>query len=146
MAVYEGCTEEISASNARIGSTLPKIKLFTQSNNLNISIEAQISQLMEDVELNPYYNDGLEVAIAYIKHKSSKSPFKTCSEVCLESTRKIVILLKMIEWRLFGIGEATAGMYLAYHFSSLGTYFGDNEGRNSNSHHYAKVMIFFLLV
>ena len=137
ISVYEECTAEISASNKRIETTLPNIELFTHVNNLNISIQAQITQLMEDVELNPYWNDGLEVAIAYIKHKSSKDTFISCSDVqgCLESTRKIVVQLKMIEWRLFGIGQATAGLYLAQHFSTLGPYFGDNEGRNPNPHH-----------
>ena len=138
ISVYEECTSEISASNTRIQSTLPKIKEFVYANNLSMSIQAQLTQLMEDVELNPYKNDGLEVAIAYIKQtSSSNSPFKTCSEVqgCLESTRKVVVQLKMIEWRLFGIGQATAGVYLAYHYSKLGPYYGDLEGRNPKSHH-----------
>ena len=72
ISVYEECTAEISASNTRIKSTLPKIKEFAYFNNLNMSIQAQITQLMEDIQLNPYWNDGLEVAIAYIKQKSSK--------------------------------------------------------------------------
>ena len=100
-----------------------------------MSIQAQISQLMEDVVLNPYMNDGLEVAIAFIKDESSKSSFIECSEPrgCLEMTRKIVVQLKMIEWRMFGIGQSTAGLFLAYHFSNVGPYFGDIEGRNPNS-------------
>ena len=136
IGIFEECTEEISGSNARIKNILPRIQAFTQSNNLTINLQAEIAQLMEDVELNPYSNDGLEVAIAYIEKKITRSSPATCSEVqgCLESTRKIVVQLKMIEWRLFGIGEATAGAYLAYHFSKLGPYFGDVEGRNPNSH------------
>ena len=134
ITIFEECTAEISASNARIKYILPRIQAFTQSNNLTINLQAEIAQLMEDVELNPYSNDGLEVVIAYIENKMTRSV--TCSEIqgCLESTRKIVIQLKMIEWRLYGIGEATAGAYLAYHYSKLGPYFGDVEGRNSNSH------------
>ena len=31
----------------------------------------------------------------------------------------------MIEWGVFGHGEATAGMYLAYHQSTLGYYLGN---------------------
>ena len=136
IGIFEECTEEISGSNARIKNILPRIQAFTQSNNLTINLQAEITQLMEDVELNPYSNDGLEVAIAYIEKKITRSSPATCSEVqgCLESTRKIVVQLKMIEWRLFGVGEATAGAYLAYHFSKLGPYFGDVEGRNPNSH------------
>ena len=134
--IFEECSAEIIASNSRIKSTIPKIEVFTQVNGLNLSIQAEIGQLMENVKMDPYYNDGLEVAIAYIKQKTSESPLINCSEVegCLESTRKIVVQLKMIEWRLFGIGQATAGLYLAQHFSTLGQYFGDNEGRNPNPH------------
>ena len=137
MVLYEQCTAEISNSNPRIASTLPKIKRYGYTNNLNMSIQAQISQLMEDVVLHPYTNDGLEVAIAFIKDKSSKSSFVECSEAngCLEITRQIVVQLKMIEWRIFSIGQSTAGMFLAYHFSKLGPYFGDIEGRNPNSCH-----------
>ena len=93
LSVYEECTIEISESNARIKSTLPKIKEFAYFNNLNMSIQAQITQMMENVQLNPYINDGLEVAIAYIKQTVSNSQLKTCSELpeCLESTRKVVV-------------------------------------------------------
>ena len=145
IAVYEGCTAEISASNAKVKYVLPKIQAITQSNNLTINLQAEVTQLMEDVEFNPYANDGLEVAITYIEKKITRHLPVTCSEVqgCLESTRKIVVLLKMIEWRLLGIGEATAGLYLAYHYSMIGPYFGDVEGKNPNSHHKAKVVIFY---
>ena len=87
---------------------------------------------MENIELSPYKNNGVDVAIAYIKQTASNLSLKTCSELrgCLESTRKVVVQLKMIEWRLFGIGQATAGLYLAYHYSMLGPYYGDLEGRN----------------
>ena len=88
---------------------------------------------MEDVELNPYTNNGLEVAIAYIEETVSNFPVKTEVRRCLECTRKVVVQLKMIEWRLFGIGQAAAGVYLAHHYSKLGPYYGNFEGRNPNS-------------
>ena len=34
----------------------------------------------------------------------------------------------MLEWGLFGLGEATAGLFLAHHYSNLGPYFGDLKG------------------
>ena len=34
----------------------------------------------------------------------------------------------MLEWGLFGLGEATAGLFIAYHYSKLGPYFGDLDG------------------
>ena len=39
-----------------------------------------------------------------------------------------MIRLKMLEWGLFGLGEATAGLFIAYHYSKLGPYFGDLDG------------------
>ena len=33
----------------------------------------------------------------------------------------------MIEWGVFGHGDATAGMYLAYHQSTLGYYLGKDH-------------------
>ena len=49
---------------------------------------------------------------------------------CLEVTREVVIRLKMIEWGLFGLGSASAGLYVAEHFLKLGPYFGDLGGSN----------------
>ena len=33
---------------------------------------------------------------------------------------------KLFEWGIFGLGDATAGMFLAHHFSKIGAYFGNN--------------------
>ena len=49
---------------------------------------------------------------------------------CYETTRKIVLHLKMIEWKFFGLGDGTAGMFLANHYSEIGPYFGDKSGHN----------------
>ena len=32
----------------------------------------------------------------------------------------------MFEWGIFGLGDGTAGMFLAHHFSKIGSYFGNN--------------------
>ena len=81
--------------------------------------------------ISPDLSTGLEKAIEYIKNVSSTSPhFQDCSEKagCLKNTREVVIRLKMIEWGLFGLGQATSGWFLAYHYSKLGPYFGDLDG------------------
>ena len=49
---------------------------------------------------------------------------------CYETTRKIVLQLKMIEWGIYGLGDGTAGMFLANHYSTLGPYFGDKFGHD----------------
>ena len=46
----------------------------------------------------------------------------------LEDTREILVRLKMLEWGLFGLGQSTAGLFLAHHYSKMGLYFGDQKG------------------
>ena len=49
---------------------------------------------------------------------------------CLKATREVVIRLKMMQWGIFGLGTASAGLYLANNFLNLGKYFGDTTGSN----------------
>ena len=49
---------------------------------------------------------------------------------CYETTRKIVLQLKMIEWGIYGLGDGTAGMFLANHYSTLGPHFGNKFGHD----------------
>ena len=59
------------------------------------------------------------------------SDSKYCIEKhCLEITREVVVRLKMIEWGYFGLGTASAGLYVAENFLHLGPYFGDKGGSN----------------
>ena len=69
-------------------------------------------------------------SIEYIKNTSSVSQHVvSCLETsdCLETKREVVVRLKMIEWGLLGLGEATAGLYLAFHYGKLGPYFGNKD-------------------
>ena len=50
--------------------------------------------------------------------------------LCFETMRKIVLQLKMAEWGIYGIGDGTAGTFLAQHFATLGPYFGDLDPFN----------------
>ena len=128
---YQDCTTEISQSNARIYGNLQAIEVFAANNTFsNLAIQKHLGESIEDVKLGPYGSDGLEVAINHIKNESSISAAVVCYEIngCIETTRYIVIQLKMIEWGLFGLGEAMPGMFLAHHFSKIGQYFGDLDG------------------
>ena len=49
---------------------------------------------------------------------------------CYDTTRKIVLQLKMIEWGIYGLGDGAAGMFLANHYSTLGSYFGNKFGHD----------------
>ena len=86
---------------------------------------------MEEIKVQPNPSNGLEQAITYIKNLTKIS--KQCSSCInvtkgLEETREVVVRLKMMEWGIFGLGEASAGLYLAYHYATLGPYFGGVEG------------------
>ena len=35
----------------------------------------------------------------------------------------------MIEWGIYGLGESTAGMFLAFYYSAVGPYFGNEDGK-----------------
>ena len=128
---YQECTNQISQSNARIYGSKTAIEIYAANNLFSmVEIQTLLGELMEDVEVSPFGSSGLEAAMNRIKKDSSLSSTVVCSEIvgCAETTRHIVIQLKMIKWGLFGVGEATAGMYLAQHYSRLGTYFGDMDG------------------
>ena len=52
------------------------------------------------------------------------------SHLCHETTRRILLQLMMIKWGLFGLGDGTAGTFLANHYSILGPYFGNTNGND----------------
>ena len=128
-ATFIACTSQISFSNARIHGSMSDIEIFASIHQYsNMTIQAQLGQLMEDVELNPFSSVALEKAINYIKKESSSfTSESSCLQQshCRQVIRKIILQLKMIEWGLFGLGESTAGMYLANYFTQIGPYFGN---------------------
>ena len=128
---YEDCTKKISQSNARIIGNLQAIESFAAQNvNSKQEIQIYLGELMEDIEFGPYGSHGLETAINYIREESSSAAAVSCPHkiACAETTRFIIIQLKMIEWGIFGLGEGTAGMFLAHHYSKVGPFFGDMDG------------------
>ena len=131
---FTQCTEEISSSNIRILGSLGDIEVFA-ANNLNstMEIQNQLGQIMEDVHLNPSLSDGLDIALIFFKKGASFfTNVESCSQIsdCQKAVREIVLQLKMIEWGFYGLGEATAGMFVAYHYSTLGPYFGNINDHN----------------
>ena len=128
---YESCTSQISLSNTRIFGNLPDIQVFAVNHDTTLPLNIQLELVTEDVEISPDLSKGLEKAIEYIKNVSSTSPhFPICAEKvgCMKNTREVVVRLKMIEWGLFGLGQATSGWFIAYHYSKIGPYFGDLDG------------------
>lgn len=128
---YQNCTSQITGSNVMIDENVPHIEIFALHHNKEMSIQVQLEQEVESVITFPDTSLGLQQAINYIKSVSYEhNPIYSCYDTadCFEVTREIVVRLKMIEWGLFGLGEATAGLYLAYHFSKIGPYFGEGVG------------------
>ena len=55
------------------------IKIFSVQNHTSLSIQVQLEQITENVEIVPDLSEGLETAIAYIKNVSDKSEhFPSC--------------------------------------------------------------------
>ena len=88
---------------------------------------------MDKAHLTQFKSNGFDIAESYIKKKSASSVIDIgCSMIpgCQEKARKIILQLLMINWGIFGIGSSSAGMFLANHFSTIGPYFGNNDGHN----------------
>ena len=47
---------------------------------------------------------------------------------CTKLLRRYVMQVVMLGWGIFGISQSPAGMFLAFHHSLLGPYFGDDGG------------------
>ena len=76
---YEDCTDEISQSSTRIQGNMADIKIFSVQNYTSLSIQVQLEQITENVEIVPDLSKGLEIAIEYIKNVSDKSEhFPSC--------------------------------------------------------------------
>ena len=131
---FSGCNEELRASTPWIRDILSDIETLS-SNYMNstMPLQTQIDQLMGDIDRSPFGSDALETAIHFIKKSSALVPESiSCSQIsgCQEMARKIVLQLKLFEWEVLGLGDSTAGMFLAYHYAALGPYFGNVKGHD----------------
>ena len=60
-------------------------------------------------------------------HSFSEDQQTDHERACRINTRELLIRLKLVEWGIYGFGEATAGLYLAFHYGKLGPYFGNKD-------------------
>ena len=75
--LFKRCTEEISASNKKILDVLGDIeKIAANSLVTNKSIDVQLEELMEDIDLNPLGEHSLDLAIGFLQ--SNFSRWSTC--------------------------------------------------------------------
>ena len=124
---YQECTNSIiSKSSSMIQKNLKEIELFSIFHKGEISIGTKLEQILHNLDIKT-----LDHAIAHIKNVSSSSNYSlTCSEVegCLEGARELVIRLNMLKQGMYVLEKATAGLFLAYHHSLVGPYYGDIGG------------------
>ena len=97
------------------------------------AIESMVGQLLEDVVLSPKDSDGLESSVLFFKKASSdytNSSAIACTETqgCQKIVRDVILQLKVIEWGIYGLGESSAGMFLAFHHASIGPFYGNDDG------------------
>ena len=125
--MYIYCTDRIMESITKDKSKIQSIQSYYFDDNDEISIQVAFEQILEDINLEPYPLKGLSQVLDFIGNKSLvNSDSQPCNKKsCLETTREVVIRLKMIEWGIFGLGSASAGLYVAEHFFRLGKFFGD---------------------
>ena len=124
---YKECTDQIIRSSTKIQRKIKSIESYSLNHSDTISIQAELEQVLEDVSLEPNPSKGLERVLTFIENESlTVSHSQSCFERnCLEAIREVVIRLKMIEWGIFGLGSASAGLYISEYFIALGSYFGD---------------------
>ena len=127
MESYKECTDQIIRSSTKIQRKIKSIESYSLNHSDSISIQAELEQVLEDIALEPNPSKGLERVLNFIENESlTVSHSQPCFERnCLEAIREVVIRLKMIEWGIFGLGSASAGLYISEYFIALGSYFGD---------------------
>ena len=128
---FIACTEQI-INRSWVEQVFADIKKFAVNQyNSTPSAEIQIGQALEDAYKTASKSNGLDLATAYIRdHSGSAVSDNACSLLpgCLSTVRKIVLQLKMIDLGIFGLADSLPGAFLAYHYSTIGPYFGTNDG------------------
>ena len=82
VSVYQRCTNEISKSSSKIHVNLNKIEIYCMHRKRDMSIQVELEQILEDVELDPDTTNSIDLVLSYIGNippRSSKN--LSCSEV-----------------------------------------------------------------
>ena len=133
--MFARCTKQLIASISWLGEAFEDIEKFVAGNlNSTMPIEAQIGHLTINPNDRKYYEShGLETVIQNIKQMSESITTTTiCSEIpgCQEKVRRTILQLLMMEWGILELGDLSAGLFLANHYSLIGPYFGSTDGPN----------------
>lgn len=128
---FIACTQQIIA-RSWVAQVYADVEKFAVNQyNSTLSAEIQIGQALEDAHKTASSSNGLTLAVAYIRdHSGSAVPEDACSLLpgCLNTVRRILLQLKMIDLGIFGLADSLPGAFLAYHYSTIGPYFGTKNG------------------
>ena len=128
---FIACTEQI-VSRSWGAQVFSDIKRFVMSQyNSSMPAEIQIGEALEDAYKTPLASNGLSLATAFIRnHSGSVTSGSECSLLpgCLSTVRKTILQFWLIDMGIFGLADSSPGAFLAYHYSSLGNYFGRKRG------------------
>ena len=69
---YKNCTNQIIRSNTKIQNNFQLIQSYSMNQNGTISIQAELEQVLEDVEVETNPSKGLEQVLTYIRNEYPK--------------------------------------------------------------------------
>ena len=78
---YKNCTNQIIRSSTKIQNNFRLIESYSMNQNGTISIQAELEQVLEDVELEANPKKGIEKVLAYIENESWIASY---SQPCFE--------------------------------------------------------------
>ena len=67
---YQECTNQISSSHSLIKENIHTFKLFYVNREKEMSLQSELEQVLEDIELQLDTSQGLEQVIAYIQNST----------------------------------------------------------------------------
>ena len=92
---YQECTNQISSSHSLIKENIHTFKLFYVNREKEMSLQSELEQILEDIELQLDTSQGLEQVIAYIQNSTM-----IMANHSLSSETKGVILWGQNFWKV----------------------------------------------
>ena len=83
---YQKCTNQIGRSNSKIQESTRNVEFFIVNRTEIMSLQTELEQILEGIELDMRAENGLDHTLAYIKNSSS-TPTQSLS--CPETERNL---------------------------------------------------------
>ena len=82
---FKDCTNQIIGSNNKLQGNKKFIQYYSMNHTGTMSIQAELEQILEDVELEPNPSKGLDQVLDFIKNQSLiKGEAKNCTRFFLK--------------------------------------------------------------